>query len=548
MNMQKRQNKAWIDRLLTASVLLLFVIYLGIFFYLNMFKYTQHVDSDIAVDAMLAREIWEEKDLTPNNWISSTERLVVGVPMISSLFYAMTGSMVFSMGLSCVITGALLLTAIAYVFRRCHISATGICAALLALCALPINGLRNDGQMVPFVHLLWFLFADYYALHSICLFLCIAFYIRLRGNALSGKPVRLRGKEILIWLFLTGLCGGLALGGMRCLQVVILPLVVFEVLLLFTESGCMSQRLPSGRWIASAFLFSLLIVGILAKLYPTNVEYPMFIQDASGMVNRLVLQVPAAVLECLGIAGDCPLNSFAALMQLGTLAVLALTAWGFFFLFGFSQEGSHKKQRIDFSQKTLLLALCTSFLLTVVIETVTTAETAHNYFFVVWFVLITVLALLITWTGETAPWFTRLILGCICVFAVCNVLYTYKDCMTTTDNLQEYEEVISYMDSEELQYGYAEFWDASRICIMTDGRITMGHCYHMEDLHMYWWTTSTKWYVPSLPEAMRTAYVVCVEDKEAFEAQFEDPSVVRLGFENQRFAVYVSDHNLVSMN
>ena len=46
---------------------------------------------------------------------------------------------------------------------------------------------------------------------------------------------------------------------------------------------------------------------------------------------------------------------------------------------------------------------------------------------------------------------------------------------------------------------------------------------------------------------MPTAYVVCVEDKEAFVNQFEAPSVVTLGFENERFAVYTSDYNLVPM-
>ena len=191
--------------------------------------------------------------------------------------------------------------------------------------------------------------------------------------------------------------------------------------------------------------------------------------------------------------------------------------------------------------------LGTSFLLTVFIETVTNAETAHNYFFVVWFVIIAVLALLITWNGQRTPWFSRLIVLCLCTFAVCNLLYTYKDCISTTDNLGEYQDVIDFMDYEDISYGYAEFWDASRICIMSDGRITMGHCYHMEDLHMYWWTTSTKWYVPNLPEEMPTAYIVRLEAKDGFEAQFEDPSVVSLRFENGRFAVYTSDYNLVRM-
>jgi len=331
--MNRSAVRKYTDRTLFAVTLVLLFIYIGIFFYLNMFKYTQHVDSDIAVDAMLAREIREEKTLTPDNWISSTERLVVGVPAISSVFYGMSGSIVFSMGLACVITGALLLCSIAFTLKKCRMSRAAIATALLALLSLPINGLRNDGQMVPFVHLLWFLFADYYALHSICLFLGIAFYLHLRENG-AGTDSRKRTANVVIWLLLTGLCGGLALGGMRALQVIVLPLTVFELLSLFFESDHLSKPLKAERFTASGFILSLLVVGGIAKLYPTNVEYPMYIQNAAGMTDRLTRQVPAAVLECLGIAGGCTLNSFAAMMQLGILAFLALIVYGLFFLFG----------------------------------------------------------------------------------------------------------------------------------------------------------------------------------------------------------------------
>ena len=52
----------------------LLLIYLGVFCYLNLCKYAQHVDSDIAAEALLAREIWVEKDITPNDWISKARR------------------------------------------------------------------------------------------------------------------------------------------------------------------------------------------------------------------------------------------------------------------------------------------------------------------------------------------------------------------------------------------------------------------------------------------------------------------------------------------
>lgn len=523
--------------ILFLLVSFLLIVYVGIFSYLNLAKYTQHVDSDIAVDAILAREIWVEKDLTPSNWISSTERLVVSVPLLSSLLYGLTGSMVFSMGLSCTLVGILLLGAIAFTFRRCHISRLAGTTALLALCALPINGLRNEDQMVPFVTLLWFLFADYYALHSICLFLSLSFYIYLVTDNTSqiNKPLLL-----MVWGFLALFCAGLALGGMRCLQVVALPLAVWEVILIFSESRRFTLMLSRRRMLGCAFIFSLAFVACLAKLYPTSVEYPMFFQTSGEMVSRLFLGIPAAILECLGIAGNCKLTSFSALMQLGILAVVALTIYGLIYLLS-------PRSNVCKEQKLLIGGLSASFLLTVFIEMVTTAELAQNYFFVVWFVIIAVLAALITNLEKVAPLFSHLLVVCICIFALLNIKFTWADCVATTDNLQEYEEVISYMEAQDITYGYAEFWDASRICIMTDGKITMGHSYQMEELGMYWWTTSTKWYVPNLPEDMKTAYVVKQTDKAGFEAQFTDPGMVTLGFENERFAVYISDRNYVRM-
>lgn len=111
---------------------------------------------------------------------------------------------------------------------------------------------------------------------------------------------------------------------------------------------------------------------------------------------------------------------------------------------------------------------------------------------------------------------------------------------------KEYEEVADFMLDEGIEYGYAEFWDAERIALVRDGAVTMGCSYTMDDLKMYWWITSMKWYPPALPEEMKTAYVVRTERKDSFLAQFTDGEKMELGFENELFSVYVSDRNYVT--
>ena len=165
------------------GIALLLFIYLGIFAYLNLAKYAQHVDSDIAAEALLAREIWEEKTLTPDSWISSTERRIFAMPAVAALFYGMTGSMQKAVGIACVLIGALFFGVFYYFLKKLGFSRLASLTGVLMICALPINGIRNEGQMVPFVALLLYLFAEYYVFHCILLFFVILFYLHLKEKS-----------------------------------------------------------------------------------------------------------------------------------------------------------------------------------------------------------------------------------------------------------------------------------------------------------------------------------------------------------------------------
>ena len=202
-----------------------------------------------------------------------------------------------------------------------------------------------------------------------------------------------------------------------------------------------------------------------------------------------------------------------------------------------------QKNNVEEEKKSAIIILAVSVGITAFIIAFTSAEPAHNYFLFSWFIAIVTVGVLVDCYRKKKAWFADLILLAVCVFAVLNVKYTYVDAVTTTDNLRAYEEVADYMIEEGIEYGYAEFWDAERISLVRDGAVTMGHSYLMEDLKMYWWLTSLKWYPPNLPEQMPTAYVVKIQKKEAFEKQFEGQDTVSLGFENEKFAVYISDVN-----
>lgn len=533
MNIQRKKEVFW-----TVLVGVFLLIYVGMFFYLNMEKYAQHVDSDIAAEALLAREIWEQKTLTPDDWIASTERYIFGMPMLASVFYGITGSMETAVGMACVLIGAVFLFVLYGALRKLGFSNLATLTSLLVICAVPINGLRNDGQMVPFVALLLFVFADYYALHSILLFASIVFYLHLKEK--GSREEKLNYKDIFIWIFLFGFTTVLACGGQRCLQMVVLPLAVYEIICLFIDSDSFSKKLSLRRLRVTGFTASSMMAYFISTMYKGQADYVMFLQRPADVLYRLFITVPGALLEGFGIAGGEIVGSFGSLMQMLVWAFLALVIYGLVYIF-------RKKNQVISKQKEAMLLLLISLGITVAIICITTAEAAHNYLLVSWFVALLAVAVLIDAMGRKKAWFKDIILIAVCGFAFLNIGYTWKDAVTTTDNLQEYEEVVDFMLAEGIEYGYAEFWDAERITMIRDGAVTMGCSYVMEDLKMYWWLTSTKWYPPNLPTEMKTAYVVKLWKKDAFVAQFENPDVVDLQFENEAFAVYVSDVNLMKM-
>lgn len=524
------------EYVLAIMTFLLLAVYLGVFFYLNMAKYAQHVDSDIAAEALLAREMWRTKSLTPDNWIASTERHSFGMPGVAALFYGATGSMQTAVGITCVLLGGCFAGVFYWFGRRLGLSRLAAAVSLLVLCAIPINGLRNDGQIVPFLLLFLFLFAEYYVLHSILLFLSILFYLHLREK----ESLRLSMKEGLAWTFLFCFAAAQSLGGVRCLQIVILPLAVTEAVLFFRDTKSFREKPRRCRLLAAGFVGTMIAAFLIAALYPGQIDYPTYLLTPQEVMHRTFEVVPATLLEGFGLAGNAKVGGFTSVMQLLIWAFLAMVVYGLFLI-------CRDKGKIPVKQKSGLSVLLVSLGVTCFIVAVTTAEPVQSYFLVSWFAAALVTGMLVDHFHRENSFFEKIILMAVCGFALLNLNYTYKNAVFTVDNLQDYEEVADFLVDSEIPYGYGEFWDSARISLICDGAVTMGNSYRIEELGMYWWLTSTEWYPPNLPENMQTAYVVKVGKKAAFEAQFADTDNVELCFENETFAVYISDTNYVTM-
>jgi hypothetical protein len=524
------KHKAWglrIQMILPLIILCVVMLYLILFGYLNLIKFTEFIDSDTASEALLAREIWESKFDTPPNWAPSTEHRMISSSTLAALFYGITGSMALSMGLSCVICTGIILAGAFLLFREAGLSLTGVLSALLVLVSFPIGG---NGEL-PFFTYLLFLFAGYYVPHTAAVLYGMALYFRIKKFGYNKK-------RILSAIFLAGLVVLLGASGMRCLQVVTIPMVLMELIQGVKTKWSNLRTIP--------YVCLLLISNLGGMLRPTSLDYALFFQPAGEVIKRLLGVVPASLLECLGIQGGSTPKSLPGIMQLFIYLIIAITFCSlFYFIRMYLRQHEESAQNNKGNMEQLLLYFTLSLVFTAFVLCVTTAAAFSYYLFIAIFLIAGTLGTLVSRLEQNSRYLCCTLLVFMLIYAGLNIKYTYAPALERTGSQTAYQEVVTYLENEGISYGYSQFWSANHITLLSEGKITMGNVYDMGDLKMYWWLTNIEWYVPTLPEDMKTAYVVTYEEQDAFLSGVGDRATMAEGFTNDEFIVYISDKNLV---
>ena len=531
----------------------LLAVYLGIFAYLNLFCFRQHVDSDIAAESLLVREIWEQKTLTPDNWAGSTERYVFGMPAIAAPFYAITDSMSLATGIACVLLGAFFVVTMYLFFRWLGLKKGTVMLALLMLAALPMNGLENEDQIVPFFALLFYVFADWYVLFFAIGIYSFWFYRFLKEKKeYSRKDIKLTIPAFILFCTATVLSAG----GMHTVQISLFPLFLYECICLLIDSMFLSRKLPPRRFVATGFAVLQMMAFGISTFHHGQVDYVTYVVSKDTLVSNLFRDVPSLFLKNFGFEGNVRAGSLSSLLHMMIIAFLVLVIMALAAIYGKNKKNEAESSSVLFEEdfgitketraKDVLGFFICMFGVAAVLMILLTVGKLSYYLFAAWFVAILAVAMYTEKLADEKKGFADLIVLAVILFAVMNLGYTYKNAIDCGDNLVKYEEVTDYMKSEGLYYGYAEFWDANRLAVITDGELVFGCSYYMEDLEMYWWLTNTDWYPPTLPSDMRTAYVIRKGKEAGFLSQFEDPSIMEEAFANERFTVYVSDKNLVN--
>ena len=59
---------------------------------INFRALTEYMDNDIYADTLVAKYMWDQKSLFPEGWVFGNQYYVIATPVLSALFYGLTGS------------------------------------------------------------------------------------------------------------------------------------------------------------------------------------------------------------------------------------------------------------------------------------------------------------------------------------------------------------------------------------------------------------------------------------------------------------------------
>ncbi len=160
-------------------------------------------DVDMYADLSVAKLMWEQKTLFPENWIFGNQYYIIATPVWCALFYGITGNLSLSMGIASSVMGCLTVLAfvwmlIPFVAQKRHLI---IAAVALLGCVVSDSAFYNTFSQ------LFFTMCSYYSCYMITAFLVWGEYARIQmgKNQMTGKGPYLICALCVALSFCTGL-------------------------------------------------------------------------------------------------------------------------------------------------------------------------------------------------------------------------------------------------------------------------------------------------------------------------------------------------------
>ena len=505
--------------IVTLALAVVFCVLLWIHIDVNVRHYNVEMDADIASEAILSRDLYDNGFVTPDTWYASTANRIISAPNIAAFFYPVTGeNMNLSMGIGCSVIMVLLFLFMFMYYKQIKFS--WLEAFVAGILVLSLSDVKTENQSILF---LW---AAYYASHIITIYVISMIY----NLVLKKKKI-----PIILWLVSIGLAVLNSMQGRHGSLFCYVPLLGVEILrrvcLLLCGKRNIFNNLQVVAW---------LVVTNIVAWFGSNV-FGSYNMGASRNIRHAGEKFVDQVWPALGSVVNVKL------MPILVWGVVACVVAGYVVTFAmlvkeksFDAEDDCGGEGSYYLWSTL--SHVASLVLWVLSGTFTTAEVAPRYFIIELFIVGVGASLFARKYGRYAG---------ICVGVVVTVLgimasrYYYRSLIVGDDyqNSDEYK-VVCWMQDNGYEYGYATFDFANMITVYGNDSVKVRAVNSMSEVEGCKWLTDSDWYPPVKDASGETCYIVTEHTEPEFTIWMDENHVEAL--ENTqvgKFTIYVLDHD-----
>lgn len=485
----------------------------------NIFHFTYRLDADISSEVVLGREIWDMKQVVPDTWYISTEARIIGPLDFAALFYGLTHNMVLAMGLACCVMTLLITFSMFYFGKSLGLKLQD--NLLFVFMGLAVPALFDFLEML-------YLFACYYAIHVVNLFLTMGVYV----TAIREKRIKWGVFALSILLAI-----GLGMQGVRGILVFYGPLFGIELFRNLYRLYCRKKTDKTDGFI-SLWVAALLVLSFIGTLFPVSIGQEMSRNIRKGFQKLFTVVIPN-MGTAIGLSAANPAEKIALVFMVAVIMIL---------VGGILWRMLHKKE-IEAGEWAFLV-LCASPVITALMMAFTTFETTERYYFMIAYAMAFAAVLAFHKLRGEKSRLSGKILRCllslsIAVITISNLFTIYFPIMKADEPPQTKEyEVARYLEENDFRIGYSTFYHANNLTVLTNGKVRVAAVSSLDKMNVCRWLSSSNWYVPNVPYEDKTAYVVpeaAMEDFAKFLELHEED--IQLETQIGEYFIYSADYN-----
>lgn len=505
-------NKYWNKKnYISVGLIIGILIYIIFICGTNLFHFNYQMNSDIASDVILGELIWKSREVVPSTWYVAAETRIICTPNLAALFFGMTKDMVLASGLACCTMSVMIILSIVYFGRSAGMKINNAMLMGLLCMAFPCNLIILE---------LLYLFASYYAIHVVFLFITLALYVR---------AMRLR--EIKWPQFFVAIIMALLLGlqGVRGILIIYGPMFGIEMIRNIYLFYCRQKR-ERVDLLLSLWVIVLLIGSFIGTCFPSAIGQSFSRNIRKGFHKLLTVVIPDIVRAsgwestnkigklCLGILLLISLYILVGILwRMLKREAIKPMEWGWLVIFSLP----------------IVSALMVSF---------TTVGSSERYFFMLPFVMAFSVGLLLEQNGAGRKIIgvtTAIVLVVLNSFSVYSPIFRSKE----PPDSNRYE-VVRFLEEEGYMVAYSTFESANMMTILSNGRVRVYPVASVENMDICKWMASTEWYCPNVPFKQKTAYIISASEMDGFQNFLaEKGEFVHKLKEIGIYTIYVSDNN-----